>query len=168
MQKLILTCLILLAFVLSACTSRVDGRGQLPMSTTVNKDQAAVGKPITVTVTGGFVNIAAANSPDLVLSGYVLGACIGRDKPDEDLGGLCLDEEPPLPSYIELGDGSSYQKVFGKQVIESGETFILKHTFTFTSTRPGEIIIIPMNDILEENTPRGADNYGASAHVTFE
>lgn len=140
----------------------------MPMGTIVDKAQAAVGELVTVTVTGGFVNIAAANSPDFVIPGYVLGACIGRDKPSEDLGGLCLDEEPPLPSYIELGDGSSYQKVFGKQVIESGETLILKHTFTFTSTRPGEIIIIPMNDTLEENFPRGADNYGENARVTFE
>ena len=129
--------LILLVLSLAACSKRVDGRLMEPLSITVSKSQAAVGEPITVTMTGGFVNLAAARSPDLIVADFRLGACFG--KTGTIAGGLCLDKDSPLPSYIVIAEGQSYQKTFDKQVIRRGQEVTLKHSFSFTSTEPGSV-----------------------------
>ena len=154
MRKFFLLVVVLI-FTLSACTKRVDGRLMKPLSITVNKSQAVVGERVTVTLTGGFVNIAEARSPDLIIYGFRLGACFGRtaDQPVQARGGLCSLEDSPLPSYIAIAEGQSYRKAFGEQVVKSGEEIVLEHTFSFTSAEPGPVRLRAVSQRETEGLP---------------
>ena len=141
-----------LMLLLSACSRRVDGRLAEPLNITVSKSQAAVGEPVTVTLTGGFVNLAEARSPDYIIPNFRLGACFEKSikLPGVDGRDSCLGKTLPLPPDIVMTDGQSYQKTFGKQVVKSGEAVTLKHSFSFTSTDPGLVKLTALSQILSE------------------
>ena len=161
---------ILLMLLLSACTSKVDGRVSMLPKVETDKLQAAVGELVTVTLTGRFANLAGTRSPDLIVPNFKLGACF-RDAADllgENEGGLCLDKDLPLPPYIAVTEGQSYQKAFGRQVVKSGEEAILKHTFSFTSTEPGPVRLSAMSQIVLEGYASPTFENSLDIEVRFE
>ncbi len=161
---------VVLVFALSACTRRVDGRFMEPLSITVSKPQAVVGEQVTVTLTGGFVNLGDASSPDLIVYSFRLGACFSRtaDQPIQARGGLCSLEDLPLPSYIVIAEGQSYRKVFGEQIVENGEGVVLKHTFSFTSTEPGSVTLIAASQREAAGLPGTGVENSLDVEVEFE
>ncbi len=169
MYKL-LTIIVFLAIGLSACTSRVDGRGIVLPEIKVDRTQAAVGEQITVTVTGGFANIGAALSPDFNVKDYRLGVCFGRDpnEPNAPVGGLCLNKDLPLPDYIVIAEGEAYQRAFGEQVIRSGEERVLEHSFSFTSTSPGLVTIFSTSQSFYETIPQPSIENTLGVKIVFE
>ncbi len=161
---------ILLMLLLSACPERFDGRLTEPLEITVSKPQAAVGEPVTVTLTGGFVNLTEARSPDYIIPNFRLGACF-RDAADllgENEGGLCLSSDLPLPPHIVVAEGQSYQKAFGRQVVKSGEEVALKHTFSFTSVEPKLVKLSAMSQIVVEGFSRPTFRNSLDVEVQFE
>ena len=163
---------ILLMLLLSACPSHYSFSGELtnPLNITVSKTRAAVGEPVTVTLAGGFVNVAEFGSSDFVVPNFRLGACF-RDAADllgKNEGGLCLDKDLPLPPYIVIAEGQSYQKAFGRQVVKSGEEAILKHTFSFTSTEPGPVRVSAMSQIVLEGYASPTFENSLDVEVQFE
>ena len=160
---------ILLMLLLSGCTSRLDGRVVILPKINVNKTQAAVGEEITVTVTGGFANIEEAHSLDYDVLDYRLGACFGRDlsEPNSPVGGLCSDKNLPLPGYIAIAPGRTYQQAFGEQVISSGEERVLEHSFSFTATSPGLVTIFPVSQSFYEATSKPAVENSRGVEIVF-
>ncbi len=137
-----------------------------PLSITVSKSQAVVGEQVTVTLTGGFVNLESIPSPDLIVYDFRLGACFGRtaDQPIETRGGMCQLKDSPLPRYIVIAEGQSYRKAFGEQVVKSGEEVVLKHTFSFTSTEPGPVRLMA----LSQRETEGLSGIGVESSVDIE
>ena len=161
---------ILLMLLLSACSKRVDGRLMEPLSITVSKSQAVVGEQVTVTLTGGFVNLGDVPSPDLIVYDFRLGACFGRtaDQPVQTRGGLCSLKDSPLLPYIVIAEGQSYRRAFGKQVIKSGEEVVLKHTFSFTSTEPGPVRLMAVSQREAEGLPGTGVENSLDVEVQFK
>jgi len=65
-------------------------------------------------------------------------------------------------------NGTTYVKDFGDLVIDRGEHRKVKHTFIFTSTVPGSVIIEPVYQTSLEGVEPVTIERGDVTQVTFE
>jgi hypothetical protein len=160
-----------LAFLLTACPLDFIEYGVTYLSPSVRADKkaAAVGETVTVTLSGNFSTVYGSPEPSYSVRNVELGACfIHGSGAEESQGGFC-DQELPLPSWIQLSEDASHVKDFGELVVRTGQARKLRHTFRFTVTEPGEVLITTNYRILETPYP---DSYlvtgGNNARVVFE
>lgn len=96
-----------------------------------------------------------------------MGRQLGTPQPS--LGGLCNgpEGELPLPSWIDVTSGSAASEPFVNFVVQRGESRTVEHSFAFTSTEPGEVVIQTVTEV----GGTGASPFfelGESIRVTFE
>lgn len=159
-----------LAFLLTACPlDFIDyGVTYFGPGVQVDKRNAVVGETVAVTLLGNFDTTYGSPEPSYSVRNVELGACFIRTSDaEESEGGFC-DEETPLPSWIQLTEGTSYVKDFGELVVRTGQARKLRHTFRFTVTEPGEVLITSAYRILEARYPNSYLEPGNSARVVFE
>lgn len=159
-----------LSLVLTACPlDFIDyGVTYLSPSVQIDKKDAAVGETVAVTLLGNFDTVPGSPEPLYSVRNVELGACFIRGAGAEvSQGGFC-DEELPLPSWIRLIEDTSYVKDYGKLVVKPGQARKLRHTFRFTVTEPGEVLITSTYRILEAGYPNSYLEPGNNARVVFE
>lgn len=159
-----------LAFLLTACPlDFIDyGVTYLSPSVQVDKKDAAVGETVEVTLLGNFDTVPGSPEPSYKVRNVELGACFIRGAGgEESQGGFC-DEELPLPSWVQLGEDTSYVKDYGEMVLRPGQARKLRHTFRFTMTQPGEVLITSTYRILETGSPNSYLVPGNLARVVFK
>lgn len=159
----------LLALTLAACTPPLeDGAFQNTPRVEADKLTARVGEPVEVTLTGGFEVAEKYYLEETVVPGLLLGACLAY-VPDETVrGGLCNNDDEPLPDSLSMVSGTTYVKDFGNFVVKRGESRQIQHTFTFTSSQPGEIVIAPAYQIHDDAYESPGFESGTATRVTFE
>jgi len=161
---------LLLTLALVACTQPI------PQSTLMDPPRAMadpirvdVGEPVKVTLTGGFEVEAESDRPQDIRRGFRLGACLLRDDGTGRVrGGICDQESTPFPDSLSMVNGTTYVKDFGDLVIDRGEHRKVKHTFIFTSTVPGSVIIEPVYQTSLEGVEPVTIERGDVTQVTFE
>ncbi len=162
----------LLVLTLAACTPPLeDGAYMDTPDAQTDRVTARVGEPVEVTVKGGFGTAPKYYQEEFVQIGVVLGACFSYDSDSVSEGGLCIGGEQPLPNGLSMVGGTAFAKDFGDIVVKRGEHRKIKYTFTFTSTEPGEVAVLPAYEFRNET------NEGSRGHepgpeniirVTFE
>jgi hypothetical protein len=63
-----------------------------------------------------------------------------------DPRGFCLssgEHDTPLPSHLNMLNGSKFITDLGDVVVKRGQTRDLVHEFTFTSTKAGKVVLFP-------------------------
>lgn len=161
-----------LALLLTACPLSHDyidyGVTYYSPGVQVDKREAAVGETVVVTLTGNFHVVPGSPDQGYTVGGVELGACFMRGSGAKvSQGGFC-DDELPLPSWIRLIDGASYVRDFGEFVLQPGEVRKLRHTFHFTVTEPGEVVITSAYRILDVRYHESYIEPGNNARVVFE
>ena len=170
MKQLVLSTFPIL--VLVGCNSPLGQEngisGHSPFST-ADQIKAKVGEPVEVTLTADFKMFSDSRIPQDTLEDLKLGACFTRAEGESgvSVGGLCYVGEKPLQSWVSTLDSETI-KDFGDFVVKRGETRVITHTFTFTSTEPGEVAIKATKQYQEEGYDSPLSAMGGGANVTFE
>lgn len=160
----------LFMLTLAACTQPLGGGAYMkPPSAQVDKVTAGVGKPVEVTLTGGFEASDRFYQEEFTEPGVNLGACISSSNVATQ-GGLCSDGEQPLPEGLSLVGSSSFAKNFGAITVKRGESRTIEHAFTFTSNSSGTFKLVPTylfkyNDGRSSGFETGTDSI---IQITFE
>jgi hypothetical protein len=169
-----------LVLALSACSPSVDAFDRvftdLPRVST-HRTEAKVGEPVEVTLSVNLVVFPQSRIPEARLEDVLLGVCIfsGNGEQEEPGGyGLChpLRELTSLPSNLTVLDEGAYFLDAGDVILGRGETRTLTHTFTFTSSQPGKVHLLPTlkgTQFYQEGYPSLLFEDGQeSVTVTFE
>lgn len=168
------TC-ILIAF-LSACSPARDefDRVLTSLPTAVaDRTVVRVGEQVEVTLTNTFEMLEQSRVQQRTVKEIEFGACFGSDVVENELidaQGYCnpkqTDKSPP--TWIELGDGTSHMTAIGDIVVQRGQQKTVTHTFSFTRTEPGDVVILPTIIF----TPQGEGSVynpgGTYRRITFE
>jgi hypothetical protein len=165
--------LALFAIVLSSCTEPVSGYdlpGFLVEKPEVSAETAALGMPVTATVSVTFDLSEQSSKPRYAIEDLILGACIQRKEGESELsrGGLCEIDGLPLPSWIALSGGGEIMKLYSGAVIERGETLTLSHDFAFTLHEKGKVAVVPVVQFNDDDTVAPTLEPGEPVYVTFE
>ncbi len=141
--------------------------GYHPMAT-VSVEKAA---------TGEFIDVAIENTLWLRETSRVaertvyveLGACF-EVVSSEEVGGFC-NSVLPLPNGLDIAQGDSFSKDYGKVVFNRGESVNFKHSFRLSASQPSEVIIVPLITIRNEDDEQAGLVWGVGeerAFVEFE
>lgn len=134
----------LIVLSLAACTPPLsDGAYDGIPSVQVDTATANVGEPVNVTVTGSFIIAENYHKEEVVYTGVSLGACFWYATDRATTGGLCSDDGQSLIEGLSLLNGTTSAETFDSFTVRRGERRELRHTFTFTSDQPGEVVILP-------------------------
>lgn len=127
-----------------------------------------VGEPVEITLTSGLIVAEKYYQEEFASSDLRLGACLTYGSDRTVRGGLCNNDDKPLPDPLEMVSGTTYVKDFGNLVVKRGEHLEIQHTFAFTSSRPGEVVITPAYQVDVEGYEDLSFEAGTAARVTFE
>lgn len=139
------------AILLSACNPAVDEFDRVftdRPTAQVDHVRVKVGEPVEVMLSVNLLMFPQSRIPEARLGDVSLGICVFNsvDEQEEPEGyGLChpLKDPTPLSSNLTILDEGMYFLAAGDVVLERGETRTLRHTFTFTSSQPGEVHLHP-------------------------
>ena len=163
------------ALCLGACNPARDASDYVQTSRPTAKAErltVGVGEPVKITLATAFELPEQSRVPERSVRGIVMGACFGTDiTPSDSLnnaGGYCDPNESDVPpSWMTLTDGSSQMSAIPNVVVNRGQKVTKEHTFSFTRTEPGEVVIAPTMYYTAEGDGPGFI-FGAYLTVTFK
>ena len=181
MNKRFFALAIVITALLSACSPPDDQYDYVftdDINFTASPLNAKIGEAVEVTLTTDISLDERSRVAERSVSDVKLGGCFGYGYETTadgeglaDPHGLCSKEVEELPSRYELLGSTEYTEQFGNAVIERGEKLMLKHSFTFTLTEPGEVAIDPVLMYMDEFFT-GPKSYGGLPQtfpeITFE
>lgn len=170
---MIRTAVSILVLFLSAC-SLPDQNDYVLVgapSIEVSHTKAAVGEPVTVTLTSNFRLREQSRVSSRSIEDVSLGGCFATIEDDGEYGesyGFCAPTLLPMPSELTLLEDSKLVKNFGTFVLERGESLRLRHSFIFTTVEAGTFGVEA--DMLYTRVESGGPSVkgGFSAIVVFE
>lgn len=165
---------ILITF-LSACSPARDEFDRIfifPPTAAADHTTASVGEQVEVTLTTTFEMFGQSRVQQLTVTEIGLGACFGNDVVQNslvDAQGYCnpKQEDKSPPTWVEIVNGTSHMTNIESIIVKRGRKKTIEHTFSFTRTTPGEVVIGPNITY----TPEGETfDYlpGIYRHITFE
>ena len=142
MKRAVVSALVMLS--IAACAPPLsDGAYQGIPGVQLDTVTASVGEPVNVTVTGSFTVAEKFYREELVYTGVSLGVCFWYAADRVATGGLCSEDGHSAIAGLSLLNGTTSAKTFDSFTVRRGEHWELEHTFTFTSDRPGEVVVMP-------------------------
>jgi hypothetical protein len=141
-----------LGIYLSACNPSTDFFDYVVTSTpSYEADQrtAGVGEPVEVTLATTFKLFEQSRVPQRAVTEIELGACFGTSvAQSESLNnphGYCaaIETDESLPAWLSLADSTSHVSAVPKVIVRRGQEVRVEHTFSFTRTEPGQVVILP-------------------------
>lgn len=175
-KKRVFICLFA-ATLLSSCNSSVDEFDFVwvtPPTVEASIVNVGVGEPVTVTLATDVFLPNESKVASQTLEGLQLGVCFALDVTDThavDPQGFCLynsGQDAPLEPYLQLLDGTDFMVDLGDITVNRGQSRLLTHEFTFTSTKAGKIVVNP--NLLFVRSEYGTPDYasGLYTEVFFE
>ena len=143
----------ILGICLSACNLAKDAFDYALISSPTaeaNTTLVRVGESVEVTLTSIFELPEQSRVSQRTVTRIKFGACFGTDVAQSsnslnNAQGYCDpnqgDDSPP--TWITLTDGSSHMSDIPDILVRRGQKVKVEHTFSFTRTEPGKVVILP-------------------------